>query len=83
MTEKKLIGKITHYFPKVNAAVVVLDATLKVGDNVVIEGHGSSFEQVISSMQIDRKPIKEGKKGQEIAIAVAQEVKEGYLIFKG
>lgn len=79
-----LIGKITHYFPHVKAAVIEIEKkqSLKIGDNILIEGHGNSFEQKVSSMQIDRKPIKEAKAGDAIGLEVAEDVKAGDLVYK-
>lgn len=84
MAEKVLIGKITHYFPNVKAAVVVIEKKqkLKVGDKILVEGHGNSFEQTVDSMQVDRKPIKEAKAGDAIGLEVKEDVKAGDLVYK-
>lgn len=80
--EKVLVGKITHYFDKIGVAVVEVEETLKEGDKIVIEGPESSFEQTASSMQIEKKPIKEAKKGDAIGMKVEQPVKKGFQVFK-
>ena len=73
LLDKKLVGKITHYFDKIGVAVIELSAELKEGDKISIEMHdGSSFEQTVSSMQIDREPVKKAKKGDAIGIKMAQ-----------
>lgn len=69
-TKENIIGKITHYFPKVRAAVIKLKAPLKVGDTIKIKGHTTDFKQKVTSMQIDRIPIDQAKKGAEIGILV-------------
>jgi len=79
---KKLIGTITHFFPKVNAAVVKLESKLTKGDKILIEGEDESFEQCVDSMQIDREPIESAKKGEEVGLEVEQPVKPGYKVFK-
>ena len=48
--DKKEIGRITHYLPKVGVAVVVLSADLKKGDIVTIGGKSEPFDQTIQSM---------------------------------
>jgi putative protease len=78
----KPIGTITHFFSKISVAVVKLNATLKVGEKIKIEGHGQSFEQAVDSMQVEHDQIKEAKKGMEVGMKVAKEVKEGDLVFK-
>lgn len=76
MSEKKLVGVVTKYFAKINVAAIMLEDSLKVGNKISIEGTTTSFEQMVSSMQIDRADIEEGKAGQEIAIKVAERVRE-------
>ncbi len=76
MSEKKLVGVVTRYFAKINVAAIMLEDSLKVGNKISIEGTTTSFEQMVSSMQIDRADIEEGKAGQEIAIKVADRVRE-------
>ncbi|MEM3411944.1 MAG: translation elongation factor-like protein [archaeon] len=79
--EKKLIGKVTHFFPKISVAVVELSGDLKQGDKIAFEG-STSFEQVVDSMQIERKNVVEAKAGQSIGLKVNQKVKEKDLVYK-
>jgi translation initiation factor IF-2 len=81
MAEKKQIGVITRYFHKIGVAAIMLEDTLKVGDKISIEGHTTNFEQEIASMQVDRKDIAEGTKGQEIAIKVKNRVRENDAVY--
>ncbi|MFW9803959.1 MAG: translation elongation factor-like protein [Promethearchaeota archaeon] len=81
MGEKKQIGVITRYFHKIGVAAIMLEDTLKVGDKISIEGTTTSFEQEIASMQVDRKDISEGIKGQEIAIKVKDRVREKDTVY--
>jgi putative protease len=81
--EGKLIGNITHYFPKVKAAVVKLKAPVKIGDSIrVMGGENTNFTQVVNSMEIDHKKIKRAKKGDEIGLKLNKKVREGYKIYK-
>ncbi len=78
----KLVGTITHFYPKVSAGVVKLSSGLKQGDNIlVVHKNGSSFTQAVVSMQIAHQQIKEAKKGQSIGLEVDQEVKEGDKVY--
>ena len=76
----KVIGIVTHYFPHVQAAVVKLKRPLSVGDNIVIKGITTHFEQRIESMQIDHVPIQKAKRGDEIGLQVRDRVREHDLI---
>jgi len=80
--DKKPIGKITHYFQNVGVAVVELSADLKVGDLVTIGGKSETFDQKITSMQIDKKPIQIAKKGQAIGLKVDKPVKDGDIVWR-
>jgi hypothetical protein len=74
--KENAIGIVTHYFPKVRAAVIKLKAPLAVGDTIKIKGHTTDFTQNITSMQIDRVPITSAKKGQEIGLLVDSRVRQ-------
>ena len=77
-----VIGVVTHYFPKVNAAVIKLKRQIAVGDSIALKGSTTNFEQTVESMQIDHAPIQQAKKGDEIGILVNQKVRKGYKVFK-
>jgi selenocysteine-specific translation elongation factor len=80
-SEKKLIGKVTHYFSKINVAGIQLSGTLKVGDKISIEGATTNFEENIDSMQIDNKPVTEAKAGDMIGIKVKDKTRTGDNVF--
>ena len=69
------MGKIAHYYGKIGVAVVELEAALKVGDEIAIEGPATSFTQKVESMQIEFEPVKEAKEGDAIGLKVSQPVK--------
>lgn len=71
-----------HWYGKINVAVVKLAAGLKVGDAVKVRHGEKEFEETVSSMQLDHKPVESGKKGQEIAIQLSQEARDGSLVYK-
>lgn len=82
MTDFK-IGKIIHYFDKIQVAVVELLGTLAAGDQVKIVRHsGEEFTMTVSSMQVEHEQIKEAKKGETVGLKVDQPVKEGDEVYK-
>lgn len=81
MPERKLIGKITHYFDKIGVAVIELKGTLKVGDKIEIDNKGENFSQAITSMQIENETVKAAKKGQAIGVKISQPVKQNALVY--
>lgn len=80
--KQDIIGKVTHYFPKVRAAVVKLKAPLNLGDTIKFKGHTTDFTQNVTSMQIDRVPINQAKKGQEIGLLVNSRVRQHDMVYK-
>ena len=77
------IGEVTHYFPHVNAAaVLLLKDGLKVGDKICLKGHTTDFKEKVASIQLDRVSIEEGRKGQEIGLLVKSRVRIGDSVYR-
>jgi translation elongation factor EF-1alpha len=77
------VGEITHYFPRVKAAVVtVLKDSIRAGDNIYIKGHTTDFKEKVQSMQLDHTPIEEARKGQEIGLLVKSRVRIGDSVYR-
>jgi len=79
--EKKLVGKVAHFFGKINVAVVDLSSELRSGDRISIEGPAGVVEQVAASMQINKEPVEKAGRGQSIGLKVDSRVKEGDLVY--
>ena len=84
MSEEELeeIGRITHFFSKIDVAVIELKAPLKVGDTIVVKGPTTDFQQVVDSMQIEHKNVQTALAGQSIGLKVIQRVRETDAVFK-
>ncbi len=80
--EKKLIGKVSHWFNKISVAVVDLTDELKVGDKIIIEGAAGTVEQTVESMQVEHKNVETAKAGDSIGLKVNGKVRNGYKVFK-
>jgi len=79
---EKPIGKVTHYFPKIQVAVVALSDDLKQGEEIRITGAHTDFTQKVASMQIEHKPLAAAMRGQEIGLKVDRDVKVGDQVLK-
>jgi len=75
------LGKITHYYPKIGAAIVELKAPLKTGDKILIKGGATNFEQTVQSMQIEHKDVLFAEAGNSIGLKVIQKVREGDIVY--
>ena len=84
MSEEELheIGRITHFFSKINVAVIELKAPIKVGDTIVVKGPTTDFQQVVDSMQIEHDNVQTALAGQSIGLRVMQRVRETDVVFK-
>jgi len=82
MADKKLIGKITHYFPKIGVAVVELQDEIRIGDKIRIEGATTSFEQQVESMEIDKEKVKTATMGQAIGLKVKERVRPNDSVYR-
>jgi len=80
MAEKE-IGKVSSYFSHVGVAAIKLTGKIKVGDKIHIKGNTTDFEVPIKEIQIERKPVKEAKKGDHIGIKVSDKVRPSDKVF--
>jgi len=76
------VGHVTHFFTKINVAVVELKAPLAVGDHILFKGPTTDFEQVVESMQIEHENIEKAEAGQSIGLRVVQRVRERDRVYK-
>ena len=83
MADEVKIGRISHYFGKIQVAAIELtDGDLAVGDTIHIKGHTSDFQETIESMQIDRADVARAEKGQSVGIRVSEHARVGDEVFK-
>jgi putative protease len=80
--EKKLIGKITHFYSNISVAVIELTDKLSVGDEISVEGPNTNFTQAVDSMQIEHKNIKQAKKGDSIGLKTIDKVRENDSVYR-
>ncbi|MBM3251770.1 MAG: translation elongation factor-like protein [Candidatus Omnitrophica bacterium] len=77
------IGLVTDFFSHVSAAAIQIDrGSLKVGDKILIQGHTTNLEQVVDSMQIEKKSVEEANAGDNIGIKVSERVRKRDKVFK-
>lgn len=76
------VGRITHFFSKINVAVIELKAALSVGDTIAIKGPTTDFEQRVDSMQIEHENVQRAEPGQSIGLKVMQRVREIDIVYK-
>jgi len=77
------IGKITHYFSKINVGVLELSkGKLQIGDTIHIKGHTTDLYQKVESMQVEHKPVDSAQPGETVGLKVENPVRENDLVLK-
>ena len=77
-----LIGKVSHWFGKINVAGIELTDKLAVGDRIRIVGHTTDFEQDVTSMQLMHQDTNEANAGDNIGIKVQFRARRGDRVYK-
>jgi len=84
--KKQFIGKISHYYKKLGVGLIKLNSgKLKLDDDILIMGKTTGLiRHKITSMQINKKEVKQVKKGQEVGIKfpLCRKNDELYLIVR-
>jgi putative protease len=76
------IGDVSHYFTKIEVAVVDLTGKLKVGDEIMIKGATTDFTQKVESIQIENNQVEEAGAGDSVGLLVRYRVRTGDEVFK-
>ncbi|OGE10848.1 hypothetical protein A3A60_02615 [Candidatus Curtissbacteria bacterium RIFCSPLOWO2_01_FULL_42_26] len=78
------IGKVTHYFDKIQVAVIkITKGDLQIGDTIKLQDkEGKEFTQKVSSMQIEHATIEIAKAGDEFGLKVQKEIKNNTPVVK-
>ena len=77
------VGTVSHYYDKLSVAIIDLDGTLSVGDNVkFVRGGEDLFEQKVESIQIEHEKRDSAGKGDVVGLKTDEAVKEGTEVFK-
>jgi putative protease len=76
------IGKVTHFFDKINVAVLDLTDTIRVGETLHFLGHSTDFKQKVESLQIEHQAVNEAGPKKEVATKVIQTVHPNDAVFR-
>ena len=76
------IGHVTHFFNKINVAVLSIKDELKVGDMIHILGHTTDFIQKVTSIQIEHRNVASVKPGDDFALKVIEPVRDHDVVYK-
>jgi translation elongation factor EF-Tu-like GTPase len=82
MEELQEVGKVAHFFSKINVAVIDVMDTISVGDKIFIKGPTTDIEQTINSMEIEHEKVKQAEAGQSVGMKVNGRVRENDTVYK-
>lgn len=82
MEELREVGKIAHFFSRINVAVINVTDTISVGDRIFIKGPTTDIEQTINSMEIEHEKVKQATSGQSVGMKVDGYVRENDTVYK-
>ncbi len=81
---KQHIGKITNYFGNISVAEICMEEeSMSVGDDILIIGPTTGvYEDNVSEIRVDLKPVESAKKGVYCSIPVKSLVRRGDQVYK-
>lgn len=82
MAEGERIGEVTHYYNKINVAVIQLDETLHKEDRLHFLGAHTDFAQAVESIQVEHEAVDQVDAGGEAAVKVEKRVRRGDSVFR-
>ncbi len=82
MEELREVGRVSHFFGKINVAIIEVKGTVSVGDRIFIKGPTTDLEQTIDSMEIEHEKVQQAKAGQSIGMKVDSRVRENDVVYK-
>lgn len=75
------VGEVTHYYGKLEVAIVKFNQDVPAGKNVTFQGATTDFSQDLSSMELDHKPLSSAPHGKEVGVRVKDKVREGDKVY--
>ena len=81
---KIFVGTVTNFFGKINVAEIRMETQdLKVGDDIMIIGPTTGvYEDKLSEIRVDLKPVETTEKGELCSIPVKNVIRRGDKVYK-
>lgn len=78
---RKLVGVITHFYPKVSVVAVQLVSDVRIGDEIIIDGKTSYSRQKIESIEKSGKKLERAGKGEVVGIKLKDKARKNDSIY--
>ena len=82
MEELREVGRVSHFFGRINVAIIEVKDIISVGDQILIKGPTTDIEQTVDSMEIEHTKVKQAEAGQSIGMKVNARVRENDIVYK-
>ena len=76
------VGRVLHFFGRINVAIIEVSNTISVGDKIAIKGPTTDIEQSVDSMEIEHVKVQKATQGQSIGMKVIDRVREKDTVYK-
>ncbi|MBT4870481.1 MAG: U32 family peptidase [Candidatus Diapherotrites archaeon] len=81
-TKRVQVGEVKKFYAKINVAEIKLFDSIKVGDDLIIEGVTTFLKLPLTSMQSNHKDLKVAEKGELVGIKTNERVRLNDVVFK-
>jgi putative protease len=79
---KTFIGKILHYYPKMNVATIKISSPVKINEKICIIGQTTGIVySEIKSIEVNKKSVSKANKGDEIGIKINSLVRKNDEVY--
>lgn len=78
---RKLVGVVTHFYPKVSVAAVRLVSNVGIGDEIIVEGRTSYARQSIESIEKSGKRLERAEKGETVGIKLKDKARKNDSVY--
>ncbi len=78
---RKLVGIVTHFYPKVSVAAVRLVSDIRIGDEIIVEGKTSYSRQNIETMEKSGKKLERAEKGETVGIRLKDKARKNDSVY--
>jgi translation elongation factor EF-Tu-like GTPase len=82
MEQLQEVGRVSHFFGKIDVAIIEVKDTISVGDRIFIKGPTTDLEQTVDSMEIEHEKVQQAESGQSIGMKVNSRVRENDIVYK-
>jgi translation elongation factor EF-Tu-like GTPase len=82
MEELREVGRVSHFFGRINVAIIEVTDTISAGDQILIKGPTTDIGQSVDSMEIEHKKVEQAEAGQSIGMKVNGRVRENDIVYK-